>query len=146
MKVKLVLNVEPEVKLAVSAEAKRKGTSMSQVCEAILTKGIQVEYEQNVVELFLPAMTSTIKEEFRIMSDRLAKIGARTMLEAAASRRTQFQIMLHNGIPEETAKDIADSAWHGAFTSSQSIAKTVAEIYLAVEEVNRERSQGKASE
>ena len=110
-KQKLTIWVDRTTEKVVRDLAAIHNLSVSQVAAQYLKQALQEKADQVGGELVVPAVEAAVHREVASMSDRLARLLARTAIEAATSRRISYNCLLKQGVTGQEARAINDEAW-----------------------------------
>lgn len=115
-KVKITTWVDERTVGVLRGLAAQNNVSMSEVCAQMLKTSVAERGDEVGVELLLPAIRSSIRNEVGKMSDRLAKLMSRSAYEGAAARRLIFQLLTEE-LGEEDANARNRAAWKSSVES-----------------------------
>ena len=101
--------------------------TVSQVAADILEGGLKERAETAGLGLLGPAVEGVVKREVGRMSDRLARLIARTALESATGRRLVFQVLARQ-LSTEEARRLNQAAWAGSVDSLRKPSEGLREI------------------
>lgn len=121
---KLTLWVSEQTDQRVRDLSAMHGLTISEVASAHLDQAIRAKAETLGLELLVPVVEAAVHREVAQMTSRLARLLARGTLEAAASRRLTFNVLLQGAEPRH-AREINDLAWQ---RSVESLRKPLAEL------------------
>ncbi len=99
--------------------------SLSQAVSELLSGAVKEGAPNGDTLLFLAEVRSTFHRDVQRMADRLAYLLVRSALEAGATRREVFNLLVRSGVDVDSAQRIHDGAWQAAMAS---LRKPVAEL------------------
>jgi nucleotide-binding universal stress UspA family protein len=129
-KVKMTVWVSDSAARAIRELAEARGSTVSQVAARELEKIIEGDAAQVGVGPVVDRVERAVTREVARMTERLSTLLARTALEAAADRRSLFQLMVKE-FGEEKARSIMQSSWTAAVASLRKPAEAIREILAA---------------
>jgi nucleotide-binding universal stress UspA family protein len=129
-KVKMTVWVSDSAARAIRELAEARGSTVSQVAARELEKIIEGDAAQVGVGPVVDRVERAVTREVARMTERLSTLLARTALEAAADRRSLFQLMVKE-FGEEKARSIMQSSWTAAVASLRKPAEGIREILAA---------------
>ena len=108
--------------------------TLSETAGSYLEKAIQTKAETLGMDLLAPIVEAAVRREVGRMSDRLARLLARTALEAASTRRIVYNQLIRQGVDAETAKMINDQSWQSSVDALKRPLAAVDELVRTVTE------------
>jgi hypothetical protein len=129
-KIKMTVWVSESAALAIRALAEARGSTVSQVAARELEKIIEGDAAQVGVGPVVDRVERVVTREVAQMTAKLSNLLARTALEAAADRRSLFQLIVRE-FGEEKARAIMQTSWTAAVASLRKPAEGVREILAA---------------
>lgn len=124
----LTIWVEPNARKTLCNLAASQRVSVSKVAAAFLEQAVNNHAESVGAELVVPAVEAAVRREVAGMSDRLARLQARTALESATSRRLLFNLLLVSGYQPQEARGLNDAAWQKAVESLKRPLEAIQEV------------------
>ena len=122
---KLTIWVDESTDQRVRDLAAMHNLTLSETAGSYLESAIQAKAETLGMDLLTPIIEAAVRREVGRMSERLARLLARTALEAASTRRIVYNQLIRQGVDAETAKAINDQSWQ---RSVESLSKPLAAI------------------
>ena len=113
----LTVWVDPKARQTLCNLAAAQRLSVSKVAAAYLERAVSDHAETVGAELVVPAVEAAVRREVAGMSDRLARLQARTALESATARRLLFNLLLESGYRPDEARSLNDAAWQKSVES-----------------------------
>ena len=129
----LTLWIEPKSRKTLCDLAASRNLSVSKVAAAYLERAVNDHAESVGAELVVPAVEAAVRREVAGMSDRLARLQARTALESATARRLLFNLLLASGYESGEARGLNDAAWQKAVESLKRPLEAIQEVLSTVE-------------
>jgi hypothetical protein len=125
-KVKLATLVDAQTAQILRQRATLHQLSLSQTAAELLAGAVKSTATDGSTVLFFAELRQTLHRDVARMADRLAYLLVRGAVEAGATRREVFNLLLRSGLPLEAAKQIHDSAWHATVAA---LRKPLAEVH-----------------
>lgn len=116
-KVKLATSVDAETAQTLRDRAVLHHLSLSQAAAELLAGAVRDGAPPGDTLLFLAEVRQTLHRDVARMADRLAYLLVRTAVEAGATRREVFNVLVRLGVDPDAAKRIHESAWEAAVAS-----------------------------
>lgn len=129
----LTLWIDPKSRKTLCDLAASRNLSVSKVAAAYLEQAVNDHAEAVGAELVVPAVEAAVRREVAGMSDRLARLQARTALESATARRLVFNLLLVSGYGPQEARGLNDAAWQKAVESLKRPLEAIHELLDAAE-------------
>ena len=127
-KVKITTWVDEETAGIVRGLAAQNGVSVSELCALMLKRGVEEQAAGGVgVEVLLPAVRGAVRREVAGMTDKLARLMARSALESEASRRLVYQLLVEE-LGTERARESNQVALVGSVERLQRPARGLREL------------------
>ncbi len=125
-KIKVATLVDAETAQVLRDRAALHKLSLSQAAAELLAGAVKSVATEGSTVLFFAELKQTLHRDMARMADRLAHLLVRGALEAGATRREVFNLLLRSGLPPEAAKQIHDAAWQATVAA---LRKPVAEVH-----------------
>jgi len=127
-KVKITTWVDERTAGVLRATAAQNEVSVSEAAALLLRRGVEDRAAEEVgTELLIPAVRGAVRREVAGMSDRLSRLLARSTLEAAATRRLTFQLLVA-AYGADRAREMNQEAFKMAVGSMRSPAAPLREL------------------
>ena len=105
-----------------------KGLTVSTLAAELLEQRLKQHAESAGTELVVPVVEATVRRELSFVAERLARLLARSALEAATSRRLLFNVLIQEGLTPQQAKTMNDAAWTRSVESLKQPLAAVQEV------------------
>ena len=110
----------------VKAEAAMQRVSVSRVVASYFEAAVTHKVDTIGASLVSAAVEAAVQRELASLSDRLAQLTARGVLEASTTRRLLFKELVNvHGLSVEAAKSLNDSAWQRSVAALQQPLETL---------------------
>lgn len=126
-KVKITTWVDEGTASVLRGLAAQHGVSLSELCAQKLKGSVEEEGGAVGMDILLPAVRGAVRRELARMSDRLARLMARSALESAAGRRALYQLLVSE-FGADGAAGINRAAWERSVESLKKPAEGLREI------------------
>ena len=128
---KLTIWVDESTDQRVRDLAAMHNLTLSETAGSYLEQAIRAKAETLGMDLLTPIIEAAVRREVGRMSERLARLLARTALEAASTRRIVYNQLIRQGVDAETAKAINDQSWQRSVESLNKPLAAVDELIRA---------------